>query len=277
MTPIQPATTVLDMMPDRPDVYASMAQTYDQSPTYAACDDVDFYRECARQAKGPILELGCGTGRVLLPLALDGAEVVGVDLSPPMLAICKDKLAALPADARQRVHLVHADMARFAFDRRFTLILAPFRGFQHLLTVEEQLACLQCVRDHLAPDGRFVLDLFDPDYEMLLGPFPSEWIVDFDVSEPDGSRLIRRSRIVDHDKRRQIQHVEFQFMLTRADGTTETSMAAFPMRCIFATEAKHLLARAGLTIETLYGDFDRSPYQPDGELIFVCHPAEHAD
>ena len=265
------------MMTGRSDVYASMAQTYDLSPTYNVHDDVDFYRECARRANGPVLELGCGTGRVLLPLARDGADVLGLDVSPSMLAACREKIVALPEAVRQHVHLVHADMTRFAFDRRFALILAPFRGFQHLLTVADQLACLRCVRDHLAAAGRFVLDLFDPDYEMLLGPFPSEWVVDFDVSEPDGSRLIRRSRIVGHDKAQQIQHVEFEFILTRPDGATDTSMAAFPMRCIFATEAKHLLARAGLAVEALYGDFDRSDYQPNGELIFVCRPADHAD
>jgi len=256
------------------DLYADQALFYDLSPTYAQRDDVPFYLDYAANADGAVLELGCGTGRILIPIADKGIDIVGLDSSAAMLEICRKKLAHQSHPVRNRARLVLADMAHFSFRRQFALIIVPFRTFQHLLSSDRQLSCLQCVRQHLAPGGRFILDIFDPNYQMLTGPFPSEWVTDFDVTSGDGTRLIRRSRILDHDKYRQIQHCQFAFELHRADDSIQTKRLQFPIRCIFRAEASHLLARAGLVVEHLFGDYDRRAYQPDRDLIFVCR---HAD
>lgn len=256
------------------DLYADQALFYDLSPPYAHRHDVPFYLDYAADADGPILELGCGTGRILIPIADQGLHIVGLDSSAAMLEICRKKLAHQPHTGRSPVRLLLADMAHFSFRRQFALIIVPFRAFQHLLSSDQQLSCLRCVRDHLAPGGRFILDIFDPNYRMLTGPFPSQWVTDFDVTSGDGTRLIRRSRTLDHDKYRQIQHCQFAFQLHHADGSIQKNRVQFPMRCIFRPEASHLLARAGLVVEHLFGDYDRRPYQPDRDLIFVCR---HAD
>jgi len=252
------------------DEYADLATTYDLTPPYVDRTDLQFYLDYARQSRGPVLELGCGTGRVCIPIAAEGIDVVGLDLSPAMLAICRQKLAAQPDSTRRRVRLLRADMADFSLRRRFGLIIVPFRAFQHLLETDQQLACLRRVRQHLRPDGRFILDVFDPNYNRLTGPFPSEQGTDFDVTFGDGTRLIRRSRILGHEKARQLQHVEFEFELHQPARSVHTSTAVFYMRCIFRPEAEHLLARAGLRVEHLFGDYRRMPYPPGNDLIFVC-------
>ncbi|HUW81880.1 MAG TPA: class I SAM-dependent methyltransferase [Phycisphaerae bacterium] len=256
-----------------PDEYTDLAATYDLTPPYLDRTDLQFYLDYARQSRGPVLELGCGTGRICVPIAAEGIDVVGLDLSPAMLAICRRKLDAQPDRTRRRVRLLRADMADFVLRQRFGLIVVPFRAFQHLLEAEQQLACLRCVRRHLRPDGRFILDVFDPNYRMLAGPFPSEQVTDFDVTFGDGTRLIRRSRILGHEKSRQLQHVEFEFERHLPDGSVQASTAVFYMRCIFRPEAEHLLARAGLSVEHLFGDYRRTPYPPGNDLIFVCRRA----
>src|ERR1051325_7194132 len=102
--------------------------------------DREFYRRMARRTGGPILELGAGTGRIALPLAADGHAVTALDLSPHMLAIARAKAALVLPDRRPR--FVRGTMERFAFPRRFRLVIIPFRAFQHLLTPEAQRRCL---------------------------------------------------------------------------------------------------------------------------------------
>ncbi len=134
-------------------------QHADMSRTPVA-GDVAFYRRFARRTGGPILELACGTGRVAIPLAEDGFEVTGVDLSPHMLAIARAK--------SNRVLWKRGSMERFSLRRKFKFILIPFRAFQHLMTLRAQRRCLECARLHLGPGGRFVIDIFDPKLEFCL-------------------------------------------------------------------------------------------------------------
>src|SRR5215831_19480122 len=131
--------------------------------------DAAFYRGLAQESGGPVLELACGTGRVLLPIAALGMSCVGVDASPAMLAALRAK------NPPPNLELVEGRMESFDLgDRRFRLITCPFRAFQHLLDVPAQLAALANVRRHLAPGGTFVLDVFDPNLGRLSAPAESE-------------------------------------------------------------------------------------------------------
>ncbi|HEY6091913.1 MAG TPA: class I SAM-dependent methyltransferase, partial [Gemmatimonadales bacterium] len=138
---------------------------YDSVPLYAARPDVDFYVEEAKAAGGPALEIGCGTGRILIPTARAGVTITGLDGSTEMLARARAKLAAEPAPVRQRATLVQADMRDFELGARFALITAPFRVVQHLITAEDQQRFLAAVRRHLAPGGRLVFDVFNPRFD----------------------------------------------------------------------------------------------------------------
>jgi SAM-dependent methyltransferase len=255
------------------DEYAAVAEYYDFVPAYRERADVAFYVDAARAGGGPVLEVGCGTGRVLIPTARAGIDIVGLDGSPQMLHVCRGRLQREPPDVQARVRLLERDMRRFTVDQTFALATIPFRPFQHLVTVNDQLACLTTIRRHLADDGRLVFDIFNPSLNMLVTkPVGEEFDSDPEVDMDDGRRVYRRGRIVAHDRFTQVTQHELIYYISHADGRSERLVHAFSMRNTFRFEAEHLLIRAGYEIEHLYADFDRSPYgsKYPGELIFVA-------
>jgi SAM-dependent methyltransferase len=258
------------------DEYAPIADLYDYVAPYRALTDVDFYVDAARQSGGPVLELGCGTGRVLIPIARAGVEIVGLDNSPAMLEVCRRKLAAEPPEVQARAHLVSSSMTEFSMPRMFRLAFIPFRPFQHLLTVEDQLACLAAIRRHLTGDGRLIFDLFNPSLEAIVNrPVGEELDPEPEFTMPDGRRVVRCHRTVAQDRFNQIGQFELIYDVTHPDGRTERLVHAVSMRYFFRFEAEHLLARAGFRVEHLYAGYDKSEYgsKYPGELIFVARPA----
>lgn len=255
------------------DEYAVTAEFYDYITPYRKREDVSFYVEQAQHARGPVLEIGCGTGRVLLPSARAGAEIMGMDASASMLSQCRAQLARESAAVQRRVQLVEGDMRSFDLAQQFRLITLPFRPFQHLLTVVEQLACLQCIHRRLVSEGKFIFDVFNP----LLTTLVSEEV--FAESEPepefvmpDGRKVSRRFRLTARDHIRQVNDVELIHYVTHPDGRTERLVHAFAMRYFFRFELEHLLARAGFIVEALYGNYDKTPFgaESSGDLIFIA-------
>jgi SAM-dependent methyltransferase len=257
----------------------AFAEFYDYLPLYAERQDVAFYvAEAQRAAKAagsgvsPVLELGCGSGRILIPTAAAGVRIVGLDLSPAMLARCRQKLEVQPEEVRASTRLVQSSMTDFHFAEKFQLITTPFRSFQHLLTVEEQLACLRCAYEHLAPDGRLIVDMFHFNPVSLCDP---AWTVERDdsptVTLPGGRRFRRTHRIVAFHRAEQCNEVEFACYVTHPDGREERLTQRFPFRYFFRYEVEHLLARSGFRVVDVYGDFDRSPFTDDSpEMITVA-------
>lgn len=253
--------------------YDFIADLYDHVVPYRDRPDVGFFVEAARAAGSPVLEVGCGTGRVLVSTARAGLDVVGLDLSPKMLAVCRERLQAEPETVRSRARLVEADMRRFELGQKFTLATVPFRPFQHLLTVDDQLACLASIRAHLVDGGRLILDLFNPSLDMLASPASGEeGGEEPEFTTPDGRRVVRKHRAVATDRFRQVNDYELIYYVSHPDGRQERLVQAFPLRYLFRFEAEHLLARAGFEVEHLYADFDKRPYGSayPGELLFVA-------
>jgi len=253
--------------------YAATADLYDQVTPYASRPDVPFFVEAAKESGGPALELGSGTGRVLIPIAREGIAITGLDLSTDMLAVCRKKLEAEAEEVQARVQLVEGDMQDFKLKERFRLVTMPFRPFQHLTTVEDQLACLDCIRLHLAEDGKVIVDVFNPKLEALVAEnLGEEMTPEPEFTMPDGRKVIRKHKIVSRDWVNQIQQIELIYYVTHPDGRQERLVQAFPMRYFFKFEMEHLLARAGFEVEQLYSDYDKSPYgaKYPGELIFVA-------
>lgn len=251
-----------------------VAEFYDFVVPYRDRQDVAFFVEMARQAKGPVLELGCGTGRVLIPTAKAGIEIVGLDASLHMLAVCREKLSHEPEEVQSRAHLVQGDMRHFDLGRQFALATIPFRPFQHLLTLEDQLACLACIHCHLACGGKLVLDVFNPSLPHLAG---SEDLVDLlgeepEFTMPDGRRVLRHHRIASRDLFNQVEDIELIYDVTHPDGRKEQWVHCTRMRYLFRFEAEHLLARSGFQVEGVYADYNKNPYgsKYPGELIFIA-------
>lgn len=229
----------------------------------APVQDVAFYSELARASGGPVLELACGTGRVLLEIAKQGIACAGVDLSPGMLAKLRAKGAA------PSLRLVQAPMQRFDLGSdRFALIYSAFRGFQHLYTVEDQLACLACVRRHLAPGGAFAFDVFNPKLERMgASEEPEVARLRFAL---DGEEVVRYERVW-RDPATQLLRVRMRYERKRAGGELESEEVEFQMRWFYRYEVEHLLARAGFRDVALYGGFAKQPFSAGSpEIIAVA-------
>jgi SAM-dependent methyltransferase len=251
---------------------AELPELYDNIPRYTARRDVEFYVELCREALGGVLELGCGTGRVLIPAAEAGCTITGLDQSESMLQRCQAKVGELPAEIRKRVTLVHGDMTRFDIGRTFDLVTVPFRPVQHLITVEEQLRFLQCVRKHLAPNGRLVFDVFHPDPRYLMGPADSEEVEDTPETQlADGRTLRRTARFLSRRRAEQCSDIEIAYYLRDPSGETRRLVQRCPLRYFYRFELEHLLARAGFEMTALYGDFDKSSLGDESpEMIVVA-------
>ena len=249
-----------------------IADLYDLVVPYRNRPDVGFFVDEAVKSTGPVLEVGCGTGRVLVPTARAGVDITGVDSSDKMLSRCRASLGNEPESVRSRTTLVQADMRNFDLKREFRLITLPFRPFQHLITVEDQLECLKTLRRHLSDDGRLILDLFNPSIPALAkDDIGVESEPEAEFTTEDGRRVLRTHKMVDRDLFNQIVYAELIYYVTHPDGREERLVHAFPMRYLFRFEAEHLLARAGFRMEAVYGDYDRSDFGSNypGELILV--------
>ena len=258
------------------DEYSTVADLYDHVVPYATRGDVEFFIEESRRANGPVLEVGCGTGRVLIPSARAGIEITGIDASAAMLDVLRAKLASEDEAVRRRVELHERDMRSFHLGRSYALVTIPFRPFQHLLTVDDQVACLTSIHRHLDRDGRLILDLFNPSIDYLANRPTGELLPEGQpVVLPDGRRLERQFRIVNQDRFTQVNDIELVYDVTESDGRKRRAVHAFRMRYLFRYEVEHLLARCGFEVENLYADYDRAPYGSvyPGELIFVARKA----
>jgi len=253
--------------------YAFIADLYDHVVPYRNRPDVAFYVEAAKESGGPVLEVGCGTGRVLIPTAREGVEIMGLDLSLPMLEECRKGLLHEPEEVQSRVRLVEADMRDFNLGQSFNLVTIPFRPFQHLTTVDDQLSCLGSIRRHLVEGGCLIFDIFNPALEALVSILFGEEIGEEpEFTTPDGRRVVRRHKVVSRDRFNQINYVELIYYVTHPDGREERLVHSFPMRYLFRFETEHLLVRCGFEIEHVYADFDKSLYGSEypGEMIFVA-------
>lgn len=227
--------------------------------------DAEFYLDLARRTGGPALELGCGTGRVLLPIARAGIAATGLDQAPAMLDVLRRK--APPANLR----LVVGSMVDFDLGaERFRLVYSAFRPFQHLLTVPEQLGCLAAVRRHLAPDGLFAFDVFAPRLARIAEPEEPEFE---EVRFPQGDETVVRYASITRDLATQVMDVHFRFERRRGDVVVGEERTSFRMRWFYRYEIEHLLARAGFEVVDVFGGFDRRPYDGHGEIITVARGA----
>jgi SAM-dependent methyltransferase len=222
-----------------------------------------------------VLEVGSGTGRILIPIARAGISIVGLDRSHGMLQRCLEKIAQEPPEVRDRIEVRRADMRTFDLGRQFALIIVPFRGFQHLIDADDQRAFLRAARRHLAPGGRLVFDVFNPDPARLASPSTEE-SEDTPLTPLRGGRAFRRTaRVVAIDQTAHVSHVELTYYVRNATGGEDRRVQAFPMRWFFPEEIPPLVESAGLSVRSIFGDLQRSPVSPGSpDLIVVAeHPS----
>ena len=255
-----------------PDSYEILASHYDTG--YCSKQDlvdVPFYVDVARKCGGPVLEIACGTGRVLLPIAREGIEIAGVDNSESMLTILRRNLAREPREVRERVTVHEGDMRDFRLAQKFPLVIIPFRPLQHMYTVQDQVAALTTAAFHAAEGGRLVFDVFFPNFEGIAANIGKEildleWTVD---GEPP--KVVRRYfRKKSYDKVQQTFGGEFVFRTYEGDNLILEETGPLKMSYYTYQQLRALLLLAGLEPVEEYGSFGRESLDNEArEMIFV--------
>ena len=242
----------------------------------AAGDDVPFYVEQARRWGSPVLDLGCGTGRIGIALAREGFDVLGLDLSAPMLRIAERKRAQLPREVGRHLTFVEGDLTDFDMGRTFPLVITPSRSFQFMLTPQAQRSALAAMRRHLRPDGALVLQLFDPRLE---------WVVPEPHADLSGRQTTVRNPMTGRDVRIEVierapdpgrQLIDELYRFTEVDeaGQAVRSMTErLVLRWSLRSEIRHLAELEGFVVEGEYGDFRGGAPAYGGEQVWILRPA----
>jgi SAM-dependent methyltransferase len=254
------------------DTYHVIAKYYDGA--YAAKQDLidlPFYLELAEQSGGPVLEIACGTGRITLPVARGGIEICGVDNSLPMLDVLKQNLAREPEQIRERVTVQQGDMRGFRLNRKFPLVMIPFRPMQHMFTVEDQAAALTTAAAHLTDDGILAFDVFYPKFEMIWTRIGEE-VQEMEWSSTDDpTKIIRRFFRKDSvDKINQIFNFTFIFRTYQAGELVLEETEVFSLGYYTYPHLRALFQIAGLKPFAEYGSFAKAPLDNRAEqMIFL--------
>jgi 2-polyprenyl-3-methyl-5-hydroxy-6-metoxy-1,4-benzoquinol methylase len=241
------------------DEYADPDHYDQENPAFEP--DGPFYQELAQRLGGTVLELGCGTGRLTIPLARAGIAITGIDAVPAMLAHARQKAGALP------IRWVEADARGLALSATFELILDTGEVLQHALTRTEHEAILAHVREHLAPQGHFVTSALLPRAGLITDQDEHPW---FDYADAQG-RHVQVSGTVRYDPLGQVYHEDAIRRWREADGREVTRLAPLARRLFFPQELEALLHYNGFAVVERYGDWDGAALERESpRLIFVC-------
>lgn len=253
--------------PKPPRPYGGQAHLYD--PEYVAFDqDVAFFRErlVAADARGPLLELGTGTGRVALPLVRAGWEVTGVDISEPMLGRARRRRARLPTELRARLHLHKQDVTRLRLPTTYAAALAPFGLLSLLPDAEARARCLRGVWQHTAPGARLWVDVaaMTPD-----GPTERSFVSRFQL--PRGGRLVEKHTVQRRASDGAAVEIEYRYREVARDGTTERDafVVAFRLALLDETTLLDEIEAAGFSLVELFGDWRGGPSRRDSPRSIV--------
>jgi SAM-dependent methyltransferase len=227
--------------------YDAIARIYDPW-SVSVTEDVSFYVEEAKRAGGPVVELGVGTGRIAVPTAAAGIQVIGVDSSPGMLEVCRERAELV--GAAELLDLRLGELADPPVDERVHLVTCPFRSYLHLLDDAARLRALKAARELLVPGGRLVFDVFAPAAD--------------DIADTHGRWLEREPGIferADWDTRERTLTLS-----VRGD----SGATSFTLAWLSPDEWRSLLERAGFQVIGFYGWFDKRPYRGGEDTVWIA-------
>jgi len=226
---------------------------------------LDFYVALARQATGPVLDIACGTGRILLPCLQAGVDIEGLDLFEPMLKKLRAKAAALGLAPR----LHRADMSDFSLTRRFAQIMIPFNAFIHNMTQESQIRCLALCHEHLLPGGRLTFDTFFPALEFVSTPEKTR-VLEGEFPHPQTGLPVRMYDTRTVDRVSQMFHSLNEIELLAADGSVQAVHRTYDSSRFFYRHEMELLLRvAGFADWEICGDFCDRPLTRETDAMVV--------
>jgi SAM-dependent methyltransferase len=255
------------------DPRAAVARFYDLDREPLA--DLPFYVSRIPNASARVLELGCGTGRITLPLAEHCGFLKGIELSEAMLEICREKLLAAPAFAA-KVSVELGDITNFDLSATFDLIIAPYRVLQNLETDEEVAGLFRCVRTHLAGGGTCILNVFRPRYDnaQALIDAWSQPVEGLDWEDATGTRTVachyRRGKV---SVQPLVIYPDLIYRVRQGAKLVEEVVFPLAMRCYFPDDFASLFAKHGFEIVERWGGYSGETYGVGPELIIQARPA----
>ncbi len=239
---------------------------YDEMIRSLQLGDIPFYVEETKRSGGAVLELACGTGRLTIPIATSGVEIVGLDQSASMLAHARTKAEA----ADVNILWVEADCRKFVLGRKFALIFMAFNSMQHLHDHASLAALFDGVGRHLAPGGRFIFDVFNPSLA-ILNRDPGQRYLDRQYEDSEGRGTITLEMTAVYDDAAQVNRMKWYFSLP---GEKDFRVEQLDVRCFFPQELDLLVRANGFEMEHKFGNFERKPFASgDMKQIVIAHPA----
>jgi len=254
---------------DDPELDAGSRAHYEDPVYYTSnyrrrIDDVQYYVTLATRTGGPMLEYGVGNGRIALPVARHGVAVTGVDQSRAMLADLGARIARERDDVRARMAVRVGDMRRLRLRERFSLVICPFNTALHLYTRQDVERFLARARAHLAPGGRFVVDLAVPSFVDLMRD-PARGYRGANFRHPTTDDLVRYAEHFDYDSIRQVLFVTTKF---EPVGRPEDGwVLPLAHRQFFPQEWEALLHYNGFVAEDVFGDFHGGPLTRTSDVM----------
>jgi SAM-dependent methyltransferase len=253
---------------DHPWSDAQLARLYD---VFVFDGDLPLYLDLAARQGRRVLEVACGSGRVLVPLVEAGLRVTGVDISPHMLSLARAKLEA--DQLAGSAELVQADMRSFRLEQRdFDLALVPVKSFAYLTEAAEQLECLASIHAHLRRGGLLAMDLMHPLPEWTSAARGSMRDDLLQHVAEQGFTLSRVESVVSTDLARQVRVIRSIYEMVDDSGKVlDKRFVEWPYRWVYRFEAEHLLHRAGFEVEAVYGGYQREPFTSESAaMVFVA-------
>lgn len=242
------------------DAYDKLARFYDLEHADLTADLI-FYLHFARQAGGPVLEVGCGTGRLMVPLVEAGIKTTGIDTSSAMLSLARRKVG-------DQAQLIEGDMRTVTLPDHYALVIISINTFMHLLTTADQLAALANLARHLAPGGRLIIDLPAGD-ELAYQDADARLTLEQTLFDPDTHHRIMKLVACRIDWATQRQEITYIYDELLENGEVRRIVVPMTLRYVFRYELMLLLEKAGYNVEALYSDYDLSPYGDGGPRMIA--------
>ena len=248
-------------------MYETVARYYDQLHR-SLTTDLGFIGALAQARGGPVLELGCGSGRILLPLALDGWQVTGVDNSPAMLVLARHRLALLPEDAARRVTLLEGDirdLSAVVAGNKFALALVPYNTLMHFHEMDAG-RLLRGAGRALLPGGQLFVDVANP-FLLEAASYPGEKVFETSLIDPHSGEWVEQWSRSSIDVQDQVLNVTWTFRPQDTDLPEET--ADFAYHYLYPHQFELLLQRAGMRLRAILGDYEGSPFTEGSERLLI--------
>jgi 2-polyprenyl-3-methyl-5-hydroxy-6-metoxy-1,4-benzoquinol methylase len=248
------------------DLYSDISRYYD-SENVGLIEDFPAYELLADRFGPPVLDIGCGTGRITLHLAEQGREVVGVDSSESMLIRARERAQQQGGSAGQ-IEWITGDMREIDLTRQFGVAIFSFSGFMHLLEHAEQLKTLRRIAMHLRPGGGVAIDVANP-LPIFRADNTNSLVVERLFIDAETGQTVMQQTLASFDRTTQLMSLTWVYDRIGDDGLVHRALVPQRVRYTLASEMRLLLQMAGFEQIEIYGDYEFNSYEEDSPRLFV--------